>query len=139
MLTSAPLLVFQDFSCSFTMETDALRVKLGVVLTQKQSDGTTRSISFKQDTTRLREELCKRRHRSTSTLDTTYNRYLCTINVNIDNQALLKTPHPSRRLTKWGLALQDLATSMQTHSHVIQWPRIFIQVHSTMERGEKLN
>ena len=121
MLTSAPLLVFPDFSRPFILETDASGVGLGAVLAQKQSDGTTRPISFASRTLQGSEK-----NYSSSDMEalavvwaTKHFRhyiygYPCTVYT--DNQALkslLRTPHPSGRLARWGLALQDLDVTIE--------------------------
>ena len=45
-ITSAPVLVFPDFSKPFLLETDASKEGLGVVLSQKQDDGCYHPVVF---------------------------------------------------------------------------------------------
>ena len=45
-ITSAPVLVFQDFNKPFLLETDASKEGLGAVLSQKQDDGHYHHVAF---------------------------------------------------------------------------------------------
>ena len=116
MLTEAPVLAFPDFKHDFILETDASGTGLGAVLSQKQEDGTTRPICFASRTLQTHEA-----YYGVSELEALavvwavkhFRVYLYghTCDVYTDHEAflsLLNTPHPSGRLARWGLALQEL-------------------------------
>ena len=46
LLTNAPVLAFSDFTREFHLETNASGLGLGAVLSQEQSDGTTRPLAY---------------------------------------------------------------------------------------------
>ena len=79
LLTEAPVLAYPRFDTGFQLETDASRVGLGAVLAQRQEDGTVRPVAYASRTL-LHEAL----------------------------KTLLNTPHPSGKLARWGLSLQEL-------------------------------
>ena len=55
MLTSAPLLVFPDFSKQFILETDASGLGLGAILSQEQSDRLIAPIAYASRTLQQHE------------------------------------------------------------------------------------
>lgn len=113
MLTKAPVLAFPNFKHSFILETDALGTGLGVVLSQKQKDGTTKAICFTSRTLQTHKA-----NYGVSELEALavvwavkhFWLYLYghTCDVYTDHEALLSllnTPHPSGRLACWELPL----------------------------------
>ena len=116
LLTCAPVLAFPDFDQEFILETDASGKGLGAILAQKQPDGFTRPIAYGSRTLQQHE-----RKYSATELETLgivwsvkhFRHYLyghCCI-VYTDHEplrSLLNTPHPSGKLARWGLALQEV-------------------------------
>ena len=121
LLTEAPTLVFPDFSKDFQLETDASGEGLGVVLAQKQEDGSVKPIAFASRTLQPHE-----RNYGVTEMEALgvvwavkqfrhclYG-HRCTVFT--DHEALhslLNTPHPSGKLARWGLALQELELQIQ--------------------------
>ena len=116
LLTEAPVLAFPDFSCDFRLETDASGLGLGAVLSQEQADGTTRPIAYASRTLQLHE-----RNFSATEMEALgvvwavrhFRQYLYghRCHVHTDHEALkslLNSPHPSGKLARWGLAIQEL-------------------------------
>ena len=116
LLSNAPLLVFSDFFQPFLLETDASGEGLGAVLTQKQEDESTRPIAYAS-----RSLLPHEKNYGVSELEALavvwsvrhFRMYLYghKCHVFTDHKALkslLNTPHPSGKLARWGLALQEL-------------------------------
>ena len=115
-LVTAPVLAYPDFSRPFRLETDASGEGLGAVLSQEQADGTMRPIAYASRSLQGAEA----RYPATEleALGVVWavkklRHYLyghqCTIVT--DHQplrSLLNTPHPSGKLARWGLALQEL-------------------------------
>ena len=115
-LTQAPVLTFPRFDTGFLLETDASGVGLGAVLAQEQDDGTTRPIAYASRTLQPHE-----RNYGVTELEALgvvwavrhFRHYLFgqRCNVFTDHEALkalLNTPHPSGKLARWGLSLQEL-------------------------------
>ena len=115
LMTEAPVLANPDFQKPFRLETDASAAGLGAVLSQ-EVDGALRPIAYASRTLQGAEKnytvtemealgvIWAARH---------FRHYLyghkCEIYT--DHQALkalLNTPHPSGKLARWGLALQEL-------------------------------
>ena len=116
LLTSAPVLAFPDFKLPFRVETDASGIGLGAVLSQEDEEGALRPIAFASRTLQGAEK-----NYSITELEALavvwavkhYRHYLYEHQCQIitDHQplrALLNTPHPSGKLARWGLALQEL-------------------------------
>jgi len=116
LLTSAPVLVFPDFQREFVLETDASGLGLGAVLAQEQKSGHTAPIAFASRTLQKHEQAY-----GVTELEALgvvwavkhFRPYLYghTCNVYTDHEALkalLNTPHPSGKLARWGLAIQEL-------------------------------
>ena len=118
LLTTPPILAFPNFELPFTLETDASGVGLGAVLSQQQGSETTscRPIAYASRTLQKHE-----RNYGITELEALavvwatkhFHVYLYghQCKVLTDHSALkslLNTPHPSGKLARWGLALQEL-------------------------------
>jgi hypothetical protein len=116
LLTEAPILAFPDFSREFRLETDASGLGLGAVLSQEQPDGSTRPLAYASRTLQPH----KRNYAATEmeALGVVwaikhFRQYLYghRCHVHTDHEALkslLNSPHPSGKLARWGLAIQEL-------------------------------
>ena len=116
LLTQAPILAFPNFSRDFHLETDASRLGLGAVLSQGQDDGMMKPLAYASQTLQQHEQnygatemealgvVWAIRH---------FRQYVygqCR-HVHTDHEALkslLNNPHPSGKLVRWGLAIQEL-------------------------------
>ena len=116
LLTHAPILAFPDFASSFRLETDASGLGLGAVLSQEQDDGTMRPIAYASRTLQPHE-----RNYGSTELEALgvvwavrhFRQYLYGHNCHVftDHEALkslLNSPHPSGKLARWGLSIQEL-------------------------------
>ncbi len=116
LLTTAPVLAFPNFTRDFLLETDASGLGLGAVLAQKQEDGTTRPVAFASRTLQAHEQ-----NYGVTELEALgvvwavkhFRHYLYGHHCDVftDHEALkslLNTPHPSGKLARWGMALQEL-------------------------------
>jgi len=121
LLTDAPLLVFPDFEKEFILEIDASGQGLGAVLVQEQDNGTTAPIAYASRTLQRHE-----RNYGVTELEALgvvwavkhFRPYLYghKCRVVTDHEALkslLNTPHPSGKLARWGLAIQELDLQIQ--------------------------
>ena len=128
LLMEALLLVFPDFSKNFRLETNASGKGLGAVLSQKQDDGSVKPIAFASQTLQAHErnyDMTEMEELGIVWAVQQFCHYLyghkCM--VFMDHEALrslLNTPHPSGKLARWGLALQEL--DLQIHrpgKHVV--------------------
>ena len=115
-MTNAPVLVFPRFGSGFVLETDASGVGLGAVLAQEQPDGSVRPIAYASRTLQQHEQ-----NYGVTELEALgvvwavrhFRHYLYgnRCDVFTDHEALktlLNTPHPSGKLARWGLSLQEL-------------------------------
>ena len=116
MLTQAPVLAFPLFDRGFTLDTDASGVGLGAVLSQRQDDGIVCPIAFASRSLQPHEK-----NYGVTELEALgvvwAVKYFChylyghQCEVYTDHEALkslLNSPHPSGKLARWGLALQEV-------------------------------
>ena len=116
LLTEAPVLAFPEFDCGFLLETDASGIGLGAVLAQKQDDGTVHPVAYVSRTLQPHEQ-----NYGVTELEALgvvwavrhFRHYLYGHHCDVftDHAALrslLNTPHPSGKLARWGLALQEV-------------------------------
>lgn len=115
-MSESPILSFPDFSCEFLLETDASGVGLGAILAQEQPDDTVRPIAFASRSLQPHEK-----NYPVTELEALgvvwsvkhFRHYLYghTCRVYTDHEALkslMNTLHPSGKLARWGLALQEV-------------------------------
>ena len=118
LLTTPPILAFPNFELPFTLETDASGVGLGAVLSQQQGSETTscRPIAYASRTLQKHE-----RNYGITELEALavvwatkhihvylYGHQCKVLTDHSALKSLLNTPHPSGKLARWGLALQEL-------------------------------
>ena len=116
LLMEYPLLVFPDFANSFLLETDASGEGLGAVLAQRQEDQSVRPIAYASRTLLPHEKnygISEMEALAVVWAVKHFRIYLYghKCHVFTDHEALkslLNTPHPSGKLARWGLALQEL-------------------------------
>ena len=124
LLIDSPLLVFPDFSQGFMMETDASRIGLGAVLAQEVEDGTLHPVAYASRTLQPHEQ-----NYGATELEALgvvwatkhFRHYLyghkCLIFTDHEAlKSLLNTPHPSGKLARWGLILQDMELEIKYRS-----------------------
>ena len=110
------MLAFPQFGSSFLLETDASGIGLGAVLAQEQPDGHVRPVVYASRTLQQHE-----RNYGVTELEALgvvwavkhFRHYLygnrCDVYTDHEAlRALLNTPHPSGKLARWGLTLQEL-------------------------------
>ena len=116
LLTGATVLVFPNFDREFLLETDASIKGLGAVLAQKQDDSRVRPIAYASRTLQPHEK-----NYGVSELEALgvvwalkhFRHYIyghhCQVFTDHEAlKALLNTPHPSGKLARWGMAIQEL-------------------------------
>ena len=116
LLTSAPLLIFPNFGKAFHLETDASALGLGAVLAQQNEAGHVAPIAFASRTLQKHEKnYCSSELEALAVVWAVrhFRPYLYghTCQLYTDHQALkslMNTPHPSGKLARWGLAIQEL-------------------------------
>ena len=115
LLTTSPILVLPDFQRDFMLETDASGQGLGAVLAQKQEDGLIRPIAFASRTLQPHE-----RNYGITELESLgvvwamKHAFLDTISRSQVIMMLLNTPHPSGKLARLGLTLQEFMSKSGT-------------------------
>ena len=115
-LVEAPVLAFPCFERGFLLDTDASGMGLGAVLAQVQDDGTVRPVAYASRTLQPHE-----RNYSATEMEALgvvwavrhFRHYIYGHHCDVftDHEALkslLNTPHPSGKLARWGLALQEM-------------------------------
>ena len=116
LLTQAPILAFPNFACNFRLETDAPGQELGAILSQEHEDGTVLPIAYASWMLQPHEH-----YYGATELEALgvvwavrhLHQYLyghC-YHVFTDHEALkslLNSPHPSGKLLRWGLSIQEL-------------------------------
>ena len=116
LLTSAPVLAFPDFNQDFILETDASGRGLGAVLAQKQRDGFIRPIAYASRTLQQHEKKYGATELEAFRIVWSVkhfrhylygHRYIAYTD-HEPLRSLLNTPHPSGKLARWGLALQEV-------------------------------
>ena len=110
------MLVHPNFSLPFQLETDASGHSLGAVLSQIQPDGAVRPVAYASRSLHGAEvnyPVTELEALGVVWAVQQFRHYLygrqCTVIT--DHQplrSLLNTPHPSGKLARWGLALQEL-------------------------------
>ena len=116
LLMQAPLLVFPDFTKSFVLETDASGQGLGAVLSQQQESGFAAPIAYASRTLQKHEqnyEAIELEALGVVWAVHHFRPYLYghACKVYTDHEALrslLNTPHPSGKLARGGLSIQEL-------------------------------
>ena len=116
LLTSAPLLIFPNFHKEFILETDASILGLGAVLAQQTDAGHVSPIAFASRTLQKHEKnYCSSELEALGVVWAVkhFRPYLYghTCQLYTDHKALkslMNTPHPSGKLARWGLAIQEL-------------------------------
>ena len=121
LLSTAPLLVFPDFSKEFVLETDASGLGLGAILSQQQDNKVVAPISYASRTLQKHEQ-----NYGVTELEALgvvwavkhFHPYLyghkCLVITDHEAlKSLLNTPHPSGKLARWGLAIQELDLVIQ--------------------------
>ena len=116
LLIQAPLLVFPNFTKPFVLETDASGQGLGAILSQQQESGLVAPIAYASRTLQKHEQ-----NYGVTELEALgvvwairhFRLYLYghACKVYTDHEALkslLNTPHPSGKLARWDLAIQEL-------------------------------
>ena len=115
-LTAAPVLDFPNIDDPFLMETDASGIDLGIVLAQKQEDGSVLLLAYASRSLQKHERNygdrsigCTVGGGGVKHLRPYLYGHCC--DVYTDHEALtslLSTPQPSGKLAHWGVAIQDL-------------------------------
>ena len=145
-LMNASVLAFPQFGDSFLLETDASGVGLGAVLAQRREDGTTRPIAYASRTLQSHE-----RNYGVTELEALgvvwavrhFRHYLygSRCDVFTDHEALkalLNTPHPSGKLARWGLSLQELDLHIQGVATAMPMPYPVTRLEPLTEVAKKL-
>ena len=151
LLSTAPILVFPNFEKEFILETDASLSGLGAVLAQQQDNKTVAPIAYASRTLQKHE-----RNYGVTELEALgvvwgvkhfrpylYGHKCLVITDHEALKSLLNTPHPSGKLARWGLAIQELDLTIkyrpgknnQSADALSRMP-LQIQDHVTAKDGE---
>ena len=123
MLASAPLLVFPDFGKWSILKTDASGLRLGTILSQEQPDGLIAPTACANRTLQQHETnygISELEALAVVWATKHFRVYLhgdpCDVYTDHEAlQALLNTPHPSKKLARWGVALRLISTLLWMH------------------------
>ena len=115
-MTNAPLLIFPKFDREFYLETDASILGLGAILAQKNEADLLAPIAFASRSLQKHEKnYCSTELEALAVVWAVrhFRPYLYghTCHLFTDHMALkslLNTPHPSGKLARWGLTIQEL-------------------------------
>ena len=118
LLMRAPILAYPNFSRDFLLETDASGVGLGAVLSQSQGDKTIRPISFASRPHERNYGISELEALGVVWAVRHFRHYLyghqCTVYTDHEAlKSLLNTPHPSGKLARWGMAIQELDVKIE--------------------------
>ena len=110
------MLAFPQFDRGFILDTDASGVGLGAVLAQKQDDGTVQPVAYASRTLQSHENnYCVAEMETLGVVWAVrhFRHYLyghhCDVFTDHEElKSMLNTPHPSGRLARCGLALQEV-------------------------------
>ena len=127
-MIKAPVLVFPNFAEGFILETDASGLSLGAVLSQKQLDGKVAPIAYASQTLQQYQKnygISELKALAVVWVARHFRAYLyghpCDVITDHETlQGLLNTPHPSGKLARWKLALQELDLKIHYLTRKIQ-------------------
>ena len=116
LLTEAPILAYPDFTRDFLLETDASGAGLGAVLAQRQDDDQIRPVAYASRTLQPHEKnygISEMEALAVVWAVKHFRSYIyghhCDVYTDHSAlKALLNTPHPSGKLARWGMAIQEL-------------------------------
>ena len=125
LLTESPVLAYPHFGHEFLLETDASGVGLGAVLSQEDENKAIRPIAFASRTLLQHEKkygISELEALAVVWAVKHFRHYLYGYRciVFMDHEALkslLKTPQPSGKLARWGMALQELDLRIEWKSN----------------------
>ena len=129
-MINAPVLASPDFTQDFVLETNASKVELGTILAQACENETTHPIAYASRTLQQHEG-----NFAATELEMLrvvwavkhFHHYLyghhCEVYTDHEPLiSLLNTPHPSLKVTMWGLTLQDVVLVTQRRVMLVLMP-----------------